>query len=187
MLTITIKAKEGWDEESERFKTLDRDWTLQLEHSLISIKKWEQKHHKPYLDGAKKTKEEVLDYIRCMTITPNVPADVYDFLSRENLQDIERYNNDPMTATVFNNNKSGSAKQSKIGRREFLTNELIYYYMTTYGINWAAEKWHINSLLTLINVHVAKDSDGKKMSKKDIINRNSELNKARRLAMGSKG
>lgn len=186
MLTITIKAREGWDEDAELFKGLDRDWTLQLEHSLISITKWEQKYHKPYLTDEKKSKEELLDYIRCMTVTPNVPSEVYDFLSKDNLHEIQQYINDPMTATVFNDYRPGG-KQSKIGRREFLTNELIYYYMTSYGISWQAEKWHINRLLTLINVHAIKDSDGKKMSKKDIINRNSELNKARRAMMGSKG
>ena len=186
MLTITIKAEEAWDEDSETFVRVDRDWTLQLEHSLISIKKWEQKHHKPYLTEEKKSKEEILDYIRCMTITSNVPETVYHFLSKDNLTAINQYINDPMTATVIKDNNPGG-KGSKMGRREFLTNELIYYYMTLYGISWQAEKWHINSLLTLINVHAIKDSDGKKMSKKDIINRNSELNKARRAMLGSKG
>lgn len=186
MLTITIKAKkDAWDPVSETFESLDRDWTLQLEHSLISISKWEAKHKIPYLStDTKKTPEQMLDYIRFMTVTPNVDPNVYKFLTKENVKAIEEYIDDPMTATWFH--KKGP-KGNTLGRREVLTNELIYYYMTSYGISWEAQKWHINRLLTLIQVHSEKDSDSPKMSKKDILGRNSALNKARRMASGSKG
>ena len=190
MLTITIKAvQDAWDPEKEQFRCLDRDWTLQLEHSLISISKWEAKYKKPFLisdDEHKKTKEELIDYIRCMTINPNVNPEAYDFLTNKNLDEINNYLNDPHTATWFND-KPGKGKGGSKIRRETLTSELIYYYMTTYGISWEAQKWHINRLLTLIRVHSEKDSDSPKMSRKDIINRNSALNKARRMASGSKG
>lgn len=187
MLTITIKAKDdAWDPVSETFESLNRDWTIQLEHSLISISKWESAHKKPYLsEEPKKTPDEVLDYIRCMTITPNVDPNAYKFLSKENLKDIEDYINDPHTATWFaeDNRPGGRSKM----RKEVLTSELIYYYMTANGISWEAQKWHINRLLTLIRVHGVKEEGGSKMSKKDILSRNSSLNKARRMAMGSKG
>lgn len=189
MLTITIKAvQDAWDPENEIFKSLDRDWTLQLEHSLISISKWEAKHKKPFLssdDKNQKTKEEIIDYIRCMTINPNVNPEAYDFLTKDNLNAINNYLNDPQTATWFSE-RPGRGRGSKM-RREVLTSEVIYYYMTTYGISWEAQKWHINRLLTLIRVHSEKDSDSPKMSRKDILNRNSALNKARRMASGSKG
>lgn len=187
MLTITIKAREAWDPKSETFRKLNRDWTLQLEHSLISISKWEAKHHKPYLaNEPAKTNDEILDYVRCMTINSNVDPEAYDFLDADNMRAINEYINDPMTATWFSP-KPGKSNKSNMPRRETMTNELIYYYMTSYGIDWDAAKWHINRLLTLINVHSEKDSDNPKMSKKDIINRNSALNKARRMATGSKG
>lgn len=188
MLTITIKARpDVWDPETETFDSLDRDWTIQLEHSLISIAKWEAIYKKPYLsEDTKKTTEEVLEYIKCMTITPNVDPHAYKFLSKENVEDIEKYINDPRTATWFADDHRPGGGRSKM-RKEILTSELIYYYMTTNGISWEAQKWHINRLLTLIRVHGVKDEGGAKMSKKDIINRNSALNKARRMALGSKG
>lgn len=187
MLTITIKKKEdAWDPVSETFESLDRDWTIQLEHSLISISRWEAIHKKPYLSNdEKKTPDEILDYIRCMTITPNADPHIYKFLSKENLKDIEQYINDPHTATWFNDRATGG-RGSKM-RSEVLTSELIYYYMIANDIPWEAQKWHINRLLTLIRVCGVKNEGGGKMSKKDILSRNSALNKARRMAMGSKG
>lgn len=190
MLTITIKAREeAWNSKTERFMSLDRDWTLQLEHSLISISKWEAKHKKPYLDDDpehKKTADEIIDYIKCMTITPNVDPNVYMFLSSENIKDIEEYINDPQTATWFSDPVGGKGRSSKM-RREVMTTEVIYYYMIANDIPWEAQKWHINRLLTLIRVCSEKNSDSPKMSKKDILSRNSALNKARRMAMHSKG
>lgn len=188
MLTITIKAKEdAWDPVSETFESLDRDWTIQLEHSLISISKWEAKHKKPYLsEDTKKTPEEIMDYIKCMTVSPNVDPKVYKFFSNENFKAIEEYINDPHTATWFNDKANGGMRGSKM-RAEVLTSELIYYYMIANDIPWEAQKWHINRLLTLIRVCGVKNEGGTKMSKKDILSRNSSLNKARRMAMGSKG
>lgn len=186
MLTITVKAREAWDDVNEVFVKLEKDQTLQLEHSLISISKWEAKHKKPYLDDTPKTAEETLDYVKCMTIGSNVDPIAYRFLTKENMQEITDYVNDPMTATKITKKESVGGKKSKMPRREILTSEVIYYYMTVYGINWEAQKWHLNRLLTVINVHSEKESPTK-MSKKDIINRNSELNKMRRMAMGSKG
>ena len=187
MLTITIKATEAWDPVSETFKSLDRDWTLKLEHSLMSIEEWEAIHKKPFLSkDYEKTNQDIMDYVKCMTITPNVPDDVYMFLSPDNMKKINEYINDSRSATWFRDNESKMGK-SKMPRREVMTSELIYYYMTINGISWEAKKWHINRLLTLIRIHSEKDSNGSKMSKKDIINRNSELNKMRRMALGSKG
>ena len=188
MLTITIKArKDAWNPDTETFESLDRDWTLQLEHSLISISRWEAIYKQPYLsETLKKTPQMVLDYIKCMTITPNVDPKVYMFLSEENLRDIEGYIKDAHSATWFNEENERKKRGSKM-RRETLTSELIYYYMIANDIPWEAQKWHLNRLLTLIRICSDKNSEGSKMSKKDILNRNSELNKVRRMAMHSKG
>lgn len=190
MLTITIGArKDVWNSDTERFESLDRDWTIQLEHSLISISKWEAKHKKPYLSPTvSKTPDEVLDYIKCMTITPNVDPEAYKFLTNENLHAIENYINDPMSATWFNEDNARKKFGNKGGRqREIMTSELIYYYMIANDVPWEAQKWHINRLLTLIRICGDKNADAPKMSKKDIIGRNASLNKARRMALGSKG
>lgn len=188
MLTITIKArKDAWNSDTETFESLDRDWTIQLEHSLISISKWEAKWKKPYLsETEKKTTEEVLDYIKCMTITGNVPDNVYLFMDEENVRAIEQYIRDPYSATWFNEGNSKVRAGSKL-RGETLTSELIYYYMLANEIPFEAQKWHINRLLTLIRICSEKNAEGNKMSKKDILKRNSELNKARRMALGTKG
>lgn len=190
MLTITIKAREVWDSDSETFKALDRDWTIQLEHSLISISKWEAIHKIPYLSQDpehKKTKEQIVDYIRCMTITPNVDPNAYDFLDKENLDAIQAYINDPHTATWFNKDNIKKRHGAQVKKAETLTTELIYYYMIINDIPWEAQKWHINRLITLIQVCAEKNSESPKVPKKDLIKRNSDLNKARRMALGSKG
>ena len=186
MLTITVKAREGWDPETERFIELKKDVTLQLEHSLISVSRWEAKWKKPYIAKTEKdtkTKEEVKDYIRCMTVSNNIDPKVYDFLTEQNLKEITDYINDPMTATWFDD-KAVSKRSSA----EQITSELLYYYMVQYDIPWEAQKWHFNRLMTLIRVFSDKEaSSGKKISKKDLLSRNSRLNKARRMASGSKG
>lgn len=194
MLVITVKAGEVWDADAEQFITLDHDVNLQLEHSLISISKWEARWKKPYLSTLErfaKTKEEVLDYIKCMTVSNSVNPNVYKVLSNENLKAINDYITDPMTGTWFaDENKDGKKQKNKgpVMQKEEMTSELIYYYMTEYGISWEAQKWHLNRLLTLLRVHSEKESaSGKKMSTKDILSRNASLNKARRAAMHSKG
>ena len=121
MLTITIPATEMFNDETQEFFTL-KEQTIQLEHSLVSLSKWESKWHKPFLTKDKKTLAETIDYIRCMTITQNVNPDVYTRLSNSNIAEIEEYIENPMTATTFSNlNQKAS--------REIITSELIYYWM----------------------------------------------------------
>lgn len=189
MLLITVKAinKNGrWDPEEEKFIYLDHDITLQLEHSLISVSRWEAKWKKPYLSSSskfEKTPEEVRDYIKCMTVSCNIDPDVYKLLSKENYEEINRYISDPMTATWFDNSKKDKGRGT-----EEMTSELMYYYMTEYGIPWEAQKWHLNRLLTLLRTFSEKESSsGNKISTRDLLKRNSSLNKMRRAALGSKG
>ncbi|MBQ0142255.1 MAG: hypothetical protein KBT06_05570 [Prevotellaceae bacterium] len=178
-LVITVPAGELWDEKNECFVS-SKEQTLVLKHSLISISKWEAKWHKPYLVRDKKTDEELRDYIRCMTITQNVDPLCYYNLSQSNINEINDYIADPMTATVINDkNKSSS--------REIMTSELIYFMMFNYNIPAEYAKWHINRLLTLIQVCNIKNSPPKKMSKKAILSRNAALNAERRAKLHTKG
>lgn len=180
MLTITIPATEEYDENTGEFITT-REQTLQLEHSLISISKWESKWCKPFLAKQDKTSEEVIDYIKCMTLNKSVSDDVYGCLTQQNISDINDYIGAPMTATTFSDDRNG--KQN----REIITSELVYYWMIALQIPFECQKWHINRLLTLIRVCNIKNAPPKKMSKRDIMSRNAALNAARRKQMNTKG
>lgn len=180
MLLITIPATELWDEHKQEF-IYTKGQTLQLEHSLVSLSKWESKWCKPFLSKHRKTHEETIDYIKCMTVTQNVKPDVYECLSRENIRAIDEYINAPMTATTVSDDKNDKHN------REIITAELIYYWMFSFGIPKDCEKWHINRLITLIKVFSAKNTPPKKMSKRDIMSRNAVLNAARRKQYNTKG
>ena len=179
-LKILIPEKEFYDAEKNEFIFV-KETVLKLEHSLISISNWESKWHKPYLSKEEKTKEEVIDYIKCMTLNSDVNPIVYQCLSEKNLNDIIDYIKNPMTATTINN------KDKKISR-EIITNELIYYWMSELGIPFdPCQKWHLNRLFTLIEVCAIKKQPPKKMSKKDIMRRNSALNAQRRARHHTRG
>lgn len=183
MLRITIPATELWDENKEEFITI-KERTLQLEHSLVSLSKWESKWCKPFLSKDIKTEEETLDYIRCMTITQNVDPDVYNFIPNNILEEIKEYIDAPMTATWFNDDKNGKGGK---GNSEQITSELVYYWMIAQNIPFECEKWHLNRLLTLIKVCNVKNQPPKKMSKKALMSRNAALNAARRKQLNTKG
>lgn len=180
MLQITIPARELWDEVNEMFVYTDSQ-ILQLEHSLVSLSKWESKWCKPFLSRTTKTEDEINDYIRCMTLTQNVNPDVYRFLSNENIMDIQRYIDAPMTATTF------SKDPSERGSREIITAEIIYYWMVSFNIPFECQKWHLNRLLTLIKVCERKNRPPKKMSRNALLSRNAALNKQRRARLKSRG
>ena len=180
MLQITIPAVELWDERKQEFITT-KEQTLQLEHSLVSLSKWESKWCKPFLSKQEKTFEETLDYIKCMTITPNVDPEVYKYLTNENIEEINNYINAPMTATYFSDDKT--VKPS----REQVTAELIYYWMIALNIPFECQNWHLNRLLTLIKVCNIKNQPPKKINKKEIMRRNTALNAARRKRLNTKG
>lgn len=190
MLEILVKAKEGWDESKQEFVNV-RATTLCLEHSLVSLSKWEAKYRKPYLSSNEKTKEEILYYIKCMTITQNVDPMVYELLSSEDFKKINDYITDTATATWFTDRKqTGSAPQRP--NKEIITSELIYYWMVSYRIPFECQKWHLNRLLTLIRICNVKEAQqnskhGNKMSKRDILSQNRALNAARKQKLGTKG
>lgn len=181
MLVITVPAIEGFDDEKQEFVTLAKEQTLQLEHSLVSLSKWESKWCKAFLSKSEKTLDETVDYIKCMTITQNVNPEVYDRLSRSNIDAINNYIDAPMTATTFHtDNQKGHSSET-------ITSELIYYWMISLNIPMECQKWHLNRLLTLIRVCNVKNTPPKKMSKGDIMRRNAALNAARRKQLNSKG
>ena len=180
MLQIVIPGQEFWDEQKQEFINT-KEQVLQLEHSLISLSKWESKWCKVFLSKQEKTQEETIDYIKCMTITPNVDPEVYNHLTRENIKEIEDYIAAPMTATYFSSDNAGKSSHEQV------TSELIYYWMIALNIPFECQKWHLNRLLTLIKVCNIKNQPPKKMSKREIMSRNAALNAARRQQLNTKG
>lgn len=181
MLQISIPiSPEGWDEEKQEFVE-PQEKTLQLEHSLVSVSKWESKWHKAFLTNNSKTDEEMFDYIRCMTITQNVDPSLYNYLTANNVEQIKAYIEDPMSATVISKGSEGKSN------REIVTSELIYYWMISLNIPMECQKWHLNRLLKLIEVCNIKNTPPKKRSKSDIMRSNAALNAARRKQLGTKG
>lgn len=188
MLHIVVSGQEFWDEKKEEF-VYGKDTKLQLEHSLVSISKWESKWHKPFMSNRPKdakTKEEIIDYIRCMTLTQNVDKDLYKRLSSNNIDSIVAYINDSMTATWF---REDDVKKKKSGYN-VTTSEQVYYLMIKFGIPFECQKWHINRLMTLIQVCEEEEKNhsrnNKKLTSKDLSKR-SALNAARKKKLHTRG
>jgi hypothetical protein len=181
MLKITIPGAELYNEEKNEF-VYTKETTLQLEHSLVSISKWESKYKKSFLGSKKKTPAEMLYYIKCMTITQNVPESAYLGLTVETIETIKKYIDDPMTATVI-----PEPPQKNGGPKESITSELIYYWMVALQIPWECQKWHINRLLTLIKVCNIKNTQPKDMPKAELYSRNKALNAARKAKYKTHG
>lgn len=183
MLQIDIPELELYDQNKGEFITIKAQ-KLQLEHSLLSLSKWESKWCKPFLSSDDKTVEQTIDYIRCMTIGPPASPEVYTQIAynEEIIKQIKAYIDAPMTATWFHE-KEGAKKKSK----EIVTAELIYYWMIALQIPFECEKWHLNKLLTLVKVCNIKNTPTKKMPKKEIYSRNKALNEARRAKYNTKG
>lgn len=187
MLQITIPSGEIelFDEAKNEFLyAKSKGQVLQLEHSLVSLSKWESKWKKPFLSNKDKTREETIDYVRCMTITQNVDPDVYNFLTDDHIDEVNKYIDDKMTATTFRQNEPPKTN------REVITAEIIYYWMIAYNIPFECQKWHLNRLLTLINVCNIKNQKPKKMSKaefKSEVARRNAINEARKAQINTTG
>lgn len=181
MLEIHIPKTELFDEEKNQFVEI-HPTVLRLEHSLVSISKWESKWKIPFLvNQPEKTREQSLDYIRFMTINQNVPENVYLALTPQHLKEINEYMSESRTATTF-------SKPSGPPNRQVLTSELIYFFIAQYNLPIEAQKWHISRLLTLIRIASIKNSaETRKMSRSEILSRNAQLNAARRSKFNTKG
>ena len=181
MFQLTVGGEEFFDEEKQEF-IYTKEQTLTLEHSLLSISKWEAKWKKPYF-SKDKTDEEALDYVECMLVSPKkVDKSVFRRLSRKNYEEIADYINDPMTATKIYDRNPRSHKNN------IITSEIIYYWMIAQNIPIECEKWPLNRLLTLIRVcSIKNDPNPKKMNRSAIARQNRALNQARRAKYNTRG
>lgn len=178
MLVITIQSRELFDNSKQEFINIP-SCKIELEHSLLSLSKWESKWKKPFISN-NKTIEETMDYIKCMLL--NEKNDIYiKYLSEDNIKSINDYISDPMTATTFYEDETTNRK------KEIITSELIYYWMIASNIPMECEKWHLNRLLTLIRICSIKNAPPKKMSKREIMDRNKMLNEARKKKLNTNG
>ena len=180
MLELTIPRTDLWDERNQRFIPV-KEQKLRLEHSLVSLSKWESKWCKVFLSKEQKTIEETIDYIRCMTLTQNVDPLVYQCITNSHIDAVNAYIEAPMTASTVKEEKSGPINRQQI------TSELIYYWMTAYHIPFECQKWHLNKLFTLIRVCDIKSRPPKKHSRREIMKRNAALNAARKKKWNTKG
>ena len=178
MLKLTVTKQELFDEKTGSFINIEKDYTFCIEHSLVAIAKWESIHKKCFLsDKEQKTQLEMLDYVKCMTITQNIPDVVYYGLTPAHYQLINAYMNDSKTASTFE-----EKKQEGVGRKkptEQTTSDMIYYYMIACEIPWQAEKWHISRLLKLIEICSIKNKEANKPDKK----KTPKMNGAQRAAL----
>lgn len=179
MLVVEVPEREHFDDATNTFLVYPAE-TLKLEHSLVSLSKWESKWEKPFISKGEKSPEETLDYIRCMTLN-SVSDRVYSNLTTLEIDQISKYIDSPMTATTFREN--GQPDKN----REMVTSELIYYWMIALSVPVEFENWHLNRLLTLIRVCNIKNTPPKKASKREILNRNRNLNAARKQQLGTTG
>ena len=180
MLEIEIDGAEMFDESTNEFVDV-KGTTLRLEHSLVSLSKWEANWKVPFLSKDRKTVEQTVDYIRCMTVNQNVDPLVYSLITNEHVKKINDYISDNKTATTFNDTHSPAQSRSVI------TSELIYFWMAQFNIPMECQKWHLSRLLTLIRIASIKNSPEKKMSKRAIMSQNRSLNAARRKKFNTKG
>lgn len=179
MLRIIV-GEETFNDETQEFG-IDNPITVDLEHSLLSVSKWESKHQKPFLIPGDKSRNEIFDYLKAMIVTPTIGPDVLDRCSQENLNLIQEYINSSQSATTF-----GTLPERR-GQGEIITSELIYYWMVAFTIPFECERWHLNRLFSLIRICNLKNSKPKRMSKSEIAQRNRELNDQRRAQLGTKG
>ena len=180
MLTIKIADTEYYNEETSQFVSV-KERTIDLEHSLVSLSKWESKWCKPFLGKDQKTNEELRDYIRCMIIDKNVPDSIIYSFTRKQLDQIMEYIDSKMTATTFSDSITGPKN------KEVITSEIIYYWMISLNIPFECQKWHLNRLLTLVRVCSIKNAPPKKMGRNTILSRNAQLNAARKQQLNTRG
>jgi len=180
MLTLSVVLSEGFDEENESFVPM-KTFELEMEHSLVSLSKWERFFKKPFLSDKEKSSEETLWYVKAMCLTTEIPPEVFLKLSQKNVDEINAYISDPMTATTFREIPGQKPN------REIMTSEVLYYYMIALGIPFECQYWHLGSLLTLIKVCNQKNAPSKKVPRREALERQRDLNRQRKEQLGTSG
>jgi hypothetical protein len=183
MLKLIIPATdEAYDERTKEF-IYSEEVTVELEHSLVSLSKWESIWEKPFLGAETKSPEETMSYVHCMTITPDISPEIFQRLTNDHLTQINNYIDAKMSATWFNER----AVQGKPKSRETITSELIYYWMVAHTIPFECQYWHLNRLFTLIKVCNAKNAPEKKMTKSEMLAQRNQLNAQRKAELKTSG
>lgn len=173
MLQLRVVLEESFNEETEEF--VEKTHVLRLEHSLVSLSKWEERFEKPFLSTDDKTTEEIFAYVQMMDLDVDTPPIVFLKLSPMDYEAINEHINAKKTATWFN--KTEPKKKST----QTVTSELIYYWMTSYEIPWVAENWHLNRLFTLIDVFNEERRAAESKTGNKSVNKNTRT-KAESLA-----
>lgn len=181
MLVLVVPGVEVFNEETNKFSTVG-DVTIELEHSLVAVSKWESIYLKPFLGKQQRTPEETKAYIRAMIISDSPPEDIVDKLTQDNMKAIHAYIESPATATTF-----GDMPEANRRRGETITSELIYYWMVLFQIPFECERWHLNRLFSLVRICNVKSGKQKKLSKQEIVSRNRALNAKRKAELGTNG
>jgi hypothetical protein len=181
MLTLLVGSTEALDESTNQFIQIGGTF-IELEHSLVSLQAWESKWEKPFLGDDEKTEEMLLDYVKYMARTPNLPPEIFEQFSPQNFDEINTYFNAKMTATFF-----AESSRPAPGKKEIITAEVIYFWMVSLQVPFECQHWHLNQLLTLIRVCNEKNAPKKKSSQAEIVERNRRLNAARKKAMNTRG
>jgi hypothetical protein len=181
MLKLEVGATEAWDEAKQEFVMMD-GVTLEFEHSLAALSKWESEWEKPFMSPQPKTNEETIGYIRAMTLTPDVPPELYDRLTDEDITKISAYINQKMTATWFSNSPGATSRA-----QEVITAEIIYYWLIALNIPFETQYWHLERLLTLVKVCNQKNTPAKKMPRQEWAQRQRQLNAERKARLQTRG
>lgn len=181
MFKLVIKADEGFDERTKQFVEVGEELVVELEHSLVSLSKWESEYQKPFLSSSQKTSEEIFGYLKEMILTPNVGLEDLYRCSQKDLEEIQKYIDSSQSATTF-----GVMPETR-GPREVVTSELIYYWMIGFTIPWEAQYWHLNRLFALIRICNLKNQKPKKMSRGEMAQQNARINAERRAKLGTSG
>ena len=187
MLSITIPKLELFDSKNNIFVNQD-EVTIELEHSLVALARWESKWEKPFLGPDQKTEEETIDYVRCMTMTSDVSPEIYHRLNQGHFKQINEYIDAKMSATWFSEPRSASTGNAPVKRsRETITAEIIYHWIVALNLDWQVQDWHLNRLFTLIKVCNQKNSPEKKRPKRDMVAERQRINAERKAAMETRG
>lgn len=184
MIQLEIEGSEFFNETKQEFYYTN-PCVVMLEHSLLSVAKWESKWKKPFLSSRKDdvlTNAALYDYFRCMEVEPCIESMWPVSLSPSQYQKLLKYIDEEQTATKFY-----SYKKDKTLSRQTITSELIYYWMASLNIPFECERWHLSRLLTLIHIASVKGQTGKKMTQKETMQMYAELNEKRKRQYNTRG